>query len=72
MAVEFAIIRNPNNLVMKYEVWIKGESTSTDKLGQPMEKYAFCQKTRSFFTEKGAQGFVEYQTNTRQFRGVWA
>lgn len=71
MAVEFAVIRNPNNLVFKYEVWIKGESVSTDKLGQPMERLNFCQKTRSFLTAKGAQGFVDYQTSTREFRGVF-
>lgn len=72
MSVQFTIIRNPQNILMKYEVWVKGESVSTDKMGQPMERYQFCQRASSFFTLKGAEGFIRYREETSAFRGVFA
>jgi hypothetical protein len=70
MSLEFAVIFNPSNLLMKHEVWIKGEAVYNDSLGQPQERQQFCQKGRSFFTQKGAEGFVEYERQKRSFRGV--
>jgi hypothetical protein len=69
-SIEFGIIFNPTNVLMKHEVWIKGEAVSNDTLGQPVERQQFCQKGRSFFTRKAAEGFVQYQQEMRQFRGV--
>ena len=67
MAVEFAIIRNPNNLLLKHEVWIKGDAEHKDDLGQPAGRYTFCQKARTFYSRKNAESFVQYQQERRQF-----
>ena len=69
MSVEFGIFHNPSNLVLKHEVWIKGEAVHNDKLGQPLGRQQFCQKARSFATLKGAEGFVKYQQDMQDFQG---
>jgi hypothetical protein len=70
MSLEFGIIHNPLNLILKFEVWIKGEAVRADTLGQLSERQQFCQKARSFATVKSAEGFVKYQRDMREFRGV--
>jgi hypothetical protein len=61
MAVEFTIIRNPNRLLFKHEVWVKGNAVYTDKFGQAREGMDYCRPAVSFITAKGAEGFVAYQ-----------
>lgn len=69
MAVEFKIIRNPRNLILKHEVWIKGDAVHTDSLGQVVNTQGFCQKGPSFITRSGAEGFIQYQNEYREFAG---
>lgn len=68
--VEFTIIRNPSNLLRKYEVWMKGEAITVDRLGQVTERLQFNRNEVDFFTLKGAQGFVTYQQERRKFVGA--
>lgn len=69
--MQFTIIRNPSNMVFKYEVWYKGESDVVDSYGQVSgRKIDNGSIASSFLTIKGAEGFIQYQNATRSFRGA--
>lgn len=68
MALEFGVIFNPSNLILKHEVWVRGEAVHSDSLGQPESKQHFVQKARSFANVKDADLFVKYQQQTRAFK----
>lgn len=68
MSIEFGVIFNPSNLILKHEVWVRGDAIYNDALGQPESKQNFVQKARSFATPKAAESFVKYQQQTRAFK----
>lgn len=68
--MQFTIIKNPNKLLMKYEVWYKGESNVFDSNSQLIGTKNVCEVAINCFTLKGAQEFIAYRTETRDFMGL--
>lgn len=67
--MQFAIIFNPANLLLKHEVWYKGESPMIDSYGQLAGMANECRVAASFISTKRAENFVRYQQETRALRG---
>lgn len=68
--MQFAIIFNPTNLLLKHEVWYKGESPMIDSYGQLAGTAHECRVAAAFLTEGRAANFVKYQQDTRAFKGL--
>lgn len=68
--MQFAVIKNPGRWIMKYEVWYKGESNVFDSNGQLIGTQNVCEIAIRCLTRKGAERFVGYRQETRNFMGI--
>jgi len=68
--LEFKILYNPDNILFKHEVWIKGEAINVDHLGQHQGTRKFVTKARAFPTLGAAEKFVKYQGDYYGFKGT--
>lgn len=68
--MQFKLIHNPNALILKNEVWYSGTSDLVDSYGQRCGSQTQARIAASFLTRSRAEGFIQYQTETRAFRGI--
>lgn len=64
---KYVIIKNPQNLILKHEVWYKGETDVQNARGY-LERQTVCKAIKAFRSSAAAEGYIQYQTNVRQFR----
>ena len=65
--MKYAVITNPNRLLLKHEVWFYGEAEVQNEKGY-MEVKHVTRMVKAFPSQDKAQGYIDYQTAVRKFK----
>ena len=66
--VQYAVIRNPQNWLARYEVWYSGMGDVRDERTGYLTREFVIKPVTTFLTRKWAEDYIQYQKDVRAFK----
>lgn len=65
---QYAVIKNPQALFNKFQVWYRGKEDVVDHQHIAVATRDVCKPVKAFRTQQEAEGYIQYQMEVKAFK----